>query len=175
LPHKKALKLEDHIPNAIDQEIEKKRVATPTPIEIPVNQCREPTSARLLRKVDHRFVEELKRRMLEDPSAPGVSPLALLCYKNKKEVSKKEFLIHLVGEYTYKVLGGLHTLVAKKELHNEKPDHPAFATCTGFIYCGLTDEECLRLASRHNVNGHFIHQMTHRDYVSKIVLTHNTQ
>ena len=108
-----------------------------------MNQCREPTSARLLRKVDHRFVEELKRRMLEDPSAPGVSPLALLCYKKKKEVvrvlfyliitpdtfiwhcshtqSKKEFLIHLEGEYTYKVLGGLHTLVAKKELHNEKP------------------------------------------------------
>jgi hypothetical protein len=153
LPHKKALKLEDHIPNAIDQEIEKKRVATPTPIEIPVNQCREPTSARLLRKVDHRFVEELKRRMLEDPSAPGVSPLALLCYKKKKEVvrvlfyliitpytfiwhcshtqSKNKFLMHLVGEYTYKVLGGLHTLVAKKELHNEKPDHPALRHAQG--------------------------------------------
>ncbi len=34
------------------------------------------------------------------------------------------------------------------------------------VYIGLTDDESLCLASRHNVNGHFVHKMTHRDYVS---------
>ena len=33
------------------------------------------------------------------------------------------------------------------------------------IYCGLTDVECLRLASRH-INGHLNHEMTYGDYVS---------
>lgn len=34
------------------------------------------------------------------------------------------------------------------------------------VYVGLSDDESLRLASRHNTNGHFVHKMTHRDYVS---------
>lgn len=36
------------------------------------------------------------------------------------------------------------------------------------IDCGLTDEEALRLATRHNTNGHFNHSMTHQDYVSTL-------
>ena len=107
--------------------------------------------------------------------------------------TKEDFILHLAGEYTYEVLGGLHTLLAKQELHKDKPgisyfivwqihiavhldmasssklyfiDVPAYATCMAFIYCGLSEEECLRLASRHNANGHFNHHMTHRDYVS---------
>ena len=36
------------------------------------------------------------------------------------------------------------------------------------IYCGLTNEEALRVATHHNVNGHFHHAMSHRDYVSQL-------
>lgn len=46
-----------------------------------------------------------------------------------------------------------------------KTDHPLFSEALGMVYCGLTDEEALRLAMRHNVNGHFTHGLTHRDYV----------
>ena len=37
------------------------------------------------------------------------------------------------------------------------------------VYVGLCDDEALRLASRHNLNGHFIHKMIHRDYVSYVL------
>ena len=40
-------------------------------------------------------------------------------------------------------------------------------------YCQLTDEQALRLALRHNVNGYLIHRMTFRDIVSHYL--HNTQ
>ena len=34
------------------------------------------------------------------------------------------------------------------------------------VYAGLSDEQALRLALRHNVNSHFMHKMTFRDLVS---------
>jgi len=34
------------------------------------------------------------------------------------------------------------------------------------VYVALSDEQCLRLAQRHNVNSHFVHHITHRDLVS---------
>ena len=117
-----------------------------TPIEIPVSQCKAPNKSRLLRKIDRMFVEKLKERMLEDPTAPGTPPLALLCYNKKRDMveicnciysymfnsryicfcflilKKKEyFLSQLAKEYHNEVLGGLHTLTAKQELHNDRP------------------------------------------------------
>ena len=38
------------------------------------------------------------------------------------------------------------------------------------VFVGLNDKEALRLASRHNENGHFIHRMTHKDYLSLAVV-----
>ena len=37
------------------------------------------------------------------------------------------------------------------------------------VYVGLTDEEALRLAQRHNLNSHFVHKVTHRDLVIWII------
>ena len=34
---------------------------------------------------------------------------------------------------------------------------------------GLTDDEALRLSTRHNKNGHYVHAMTHCDYVSSVI------
>ena len=101
--------------------------------------------------------------MADDPSSPGVPPIAVLC-KDVKDIA--DFSKRLKGVYKYEVLGGQHTSKVRIELHENQPDNPLFATILAEVYAGLSDDEALRLASRHNVNGHFIHKMTHCDYVS---------
>ena len=64
--------------------------------------------------------------------------------------------------------GGLHGFTAKSELHTEVPDNPFFKSVEAEVYCQLTDEQALRLALRHNMNGHLIHKMTFRDIVCLI-------
>lgn len=113
--------------------------------------------------LDQQFVKNLKLKMLEDPTGPGVPPVAVLCCS----VSEKEmFSERLKDVYKYEVLGGQHTPTARSELKKEHPDSLLFSNVLAGIYVGLTDDESLRLAARHNINGHFIHKMTHRDYVS---------
>lgn len=63
------------------------------------------------------------------------------------------------------MLGGQHTAAAKAKLLKENPGNSLFNQVFAEVYMGLTDRECLRLASRHNTNGHFIHRMSHKDYV----------
>ena len=110
---------------------------------------------RLVRSLDHVFLKHLKDRIAADPSGPGVPPIVVVC-KEGKDV------------YKYEGLGGQHTTQAKAELHKENPNNPMFKTVLAEVYVGLSDDESLRLASRHNANGHFIHKMTHRDYVCLI-------
>ena len=50
---------------------------------------------------------------------------------NKK---KEDFIKHLVGEYSYEVLGGLHTLLAKQELNKDQPGNKIIMTCCLFLY-----------------------------------------
>lgn len=131
--------------------------------EIPVSQLiMPPKESRLLRAVDDKFTEKLMDKMVLDPSAPGATPMALLC----KDVSTVEqFNDRFVNVYKYEVLGGLHTLKAKAQLSQKYPDNPFFQHTVAEVYVGLSDEQALRL-SRHNVNSHFIHKITHRDMVS---------
>ena len=97
---------------------------------------------------------------------PGIPPLAVTC----KNVEKKEFFKERHKDlYRYEVNGGLHSVKARQGLVNE---NPIFSTVQAVVYVGLSDEEALRLASRHNTNGHFNHRMTHRDYVSHSIRTH---
>ena len=106
------------------------------------------------------FVQALKKRLKEDSTGIGIPPLAVVC----KDVRKKElFEERLKDVYTYEIHGGLHGIKARQELNAEGY---SFTTVSSHVYVGLTDEEALWLASRHNANGHFHHQMTHRDYVS---------
>ena len=67
--------------------------------------------------------------------------------------------------YKYEVLGGQHTALARKDLLKENPANSFFKDDWAEVYVGLTSVEALCLGSRHNKNGHFIHKMTHRDYV----------
>lgn len=68
--------------------------------------------------------------------------------------------------YRYEVAGGLHGFMAKTELHAEVPTNPYFKSLEAEVFCKLSDEQALRLALRHNMNGHLIHRMTFRDIVS---------
>lgn len=89
-------------------------------------------------------------------------PVAVLCVDVQE---KDEFLERLKESYKYEVLGGQHTTAAKAELFHEN-HNPLHNQINAEVYIGLNNKEALRLASRHNENGHFIHRMTHKDYVS---------
>lgn len=66
------------------------------------------------------------------------------------------------------MLGGQHTALARKEVSSKHPENNILLKhILAEVYVGLSDDEALRLASRHNINGHFVHKMTHRDYVSE--------
>lgn len=64
--------------------------------------------------------------------------------------------------------GGLHGAKARQALLS---DYSGYSHVHCIVYCGLTDEEALRLAARHNINGHYNHKMTHRDYVRSYFIT----
>ena len=124
-----------------------------------------PRESRLLRVADNIFVEKLKEKMILDPSAPGATPMAVLC----RDLTKTEqFNEKFLNVYKYEVLGGLHTLKAKHQLIEEYPENPFYQQAIAEIYVHLSDEQALRLAQRHNLNSHFVHKITHRDLVSQI-------
>lgn len=76
-----------------------------------------------------------------------------------------DFELEKINDYKYEILGGQHSTAARLELHKENPDNELFAEVLAEVYIGLSDDEALRLGSRHNANGHFIHKLTHREYV----------
>ena len=128
-------------------------------LDILVKNCDEPPTFRLLRRVDPVFVAALKERLKDDSSGIGIPPLAVVC---KDVQSRDGFEERLKDVYRYEVHGGLHGIKARQELNAEGY---TFKVVSCHVYVGLTDEEALWLASRHNANGHFQHHMTHRDYV----------
>ena len=128
---------------------------------MPVTNLIQPqANLRLIRKLDNTFVNNLKKCILADPSGPGVPPVAVLC------VGVDDFSERYKDSYRYEVLGGQHTAAAKAELLKENPGNSLFNQVFAEVYMGLTDRECLWLASRHNTKGHFIHRMSHKEYVS---------
>ena len=57
-------------------------------MELPITQLvQPPQESRLLRDADPTFVKYLKNKMLQDPSAPGSTPMAVLC-KDKDGVQE---------------------------------------------------------------------------------------
>lgn len=101
--------------------------------------------------------------MILDPSAPGATPMAVLC---KDVTNNEQYNDKFLNIYKYEVLGGLHTLMAKNHLTERYPENPFFQQAVVEIYVGLSDEQSLRLAQRHNINSHFVHKITHRDLVN---------
>ena len=94
--------------------------------------------------------------------------VAVLCSSMKLI---EEFDMKHKDAYKYELLGGQHTALARKEIAKKFPDYMLLQQIHAEVYIGLTNDEALRLASRHNVNGHFVHRMTHRDYVSQLCIS----
>jgi len=74
--------------------------------------------------------------MQEDPSGPGVSPIAVLCVD-----TSKDFVEQLKDSYHNEILGGQHTMAAKTELFKENPDSTLFSHALAEVYAGLSDKE----------------------------------
>ena len=130
-------------------------------MQLPLKQLMQPPKeSRLIREPDPTFIKNLKQKMIADPAAPGATPMAVLC-KGVEDFNPK-----YKDVYKYEVLGGLHTMLAKAQLAEEFPENPFFNTVAAEVYVALSDEEALRLAQRHNLNSHFVHELTHRDLVS---------
>ena len=100
--------------------------------------------------------------MVKDPAGPGASAIAVLC----KNINKPEEFQEKYNKY--EVLGGLHTYLAKFQLNQEFPENSFYKYVFADVYVGLSDEQALRLAQRHNQNAHFVHKITHRDLVCKL-------
>jgi hypothetical protein len=98
--------------------------------------------------------------MIKDPAGPGAAPMAILC---KDVALPSNFQAKYKKVYKYE---GLHTFMAKSQLVQELPDNSFYQHVNAKVYVGLTNEQCLRLAQRHNNNSHFMHSVTHRDLVS---------
>ena len=100
--------------------------------------------------------------MILDPSASGATSMAVLC---RNVTNNEQFNNKFLNVYKYDVLGGLHTLMAKNHL-TEISRKSFFQQAVVEIYVGLSDEQSLQLAQRHNINSHFVHKITHRDLVN---------
>ena len=133
---------------------------------LPVTNLTEPDQeTRLLRTMDEQFLRSLVEKMEHNTSGPGVPPIAVLC----NDVDETEgFSERLKDVYKYEVLGGQHTSIAHAQLNKKYPENPLYRSILAEVYVGLSDDEALRLASQHNVNGHFVHKMTHHDLVGQL-------
>ena len=79
------------------------------------------------------------------------------------EKSKKEM-------YQYETLGGNNSRVALQALSNEENSHPAFRTRLVSVYSGLSDDEAVRLAAKHNRTTSFYHATSTWDKVNPSLL-----
>ena len=102
------------------------------PLKVKVEQLEAPHLQRLLRRVNDCFVESLKLKLQQDPTGPGVPPLALLC---KEERDKEKFREDLSGQYKFAVIGGLHSVEARKRLSEEYPGEVIMHLVTVYMQC----------------------------------------
>ena len=127
-----------------------------------------PPAHRMIRKVDPVFLDQLKTNMEKNPNG-ACEPLFLMV----KGVERKElFSKSKINDYHYEVLGGTHNVLATKQLCEEHPDQQVFKGRYARLFIGLTDEEALWLAARHNSSASFRHEMTFQDEASTTIL-HN--
>ena len=73
--------------------------------------------------------------------------------------SKKE-------SYHYETLGGNNSRAAVQELYKEREDVQTFRTRLVSVYSGLTDDQAIIVASKHNKTTAFHHQMSTLERVS---------
>ena len=125
---------------------------------IPVNNIEIPEKSRMLREVDELFLSQLKASMEENLNG-AYEPVFL---KVKGMENKANFDKSKVTEYQYEVLGGTHNCLAANELAEKYPELKYFQGRYAWIFVGLSDEEALWVATKHNKTGSFRHEMSSR-------------
>lgn len=95
-------------------------------------------------------VSNLKLQMKDKPTT-NVLPLLVLL-DPKTCLDKASFVKSTIESYKYFVLGGTHSLVAKKELCAEYLFVESYKTVLAWVYARLLDEDAKTLALDHNVD-----------------------
>ena len=89
--------------------------------------------------------------------APGIPPMAVLCTSVVDLILFIKFMyipcMHTHNRYKYEILGGQHSALARNAVALKHTDNMMLQKALAEVYVGLTDDEALRLSSRHNVNG----------------------
>ena len=133
--------------------------------EVPISCLIPPSGGRCLREPDQVFIESLKKEMVANPTSI-VSPIVGVVQLRRDEIFDSR---HPQG-YIYETIGGNNSRIALQELVKEHPNMDCFKTRLVAVYVGLSDEEALRVASKHNRATSFTHSMTTQDKVHVIVL-----
>ncbi|CAB3987115.1 Hypothetical predicted protein, partial [Paramuricea clavata] len=113
----------------------------------------------MLRDVDEVFLSQLQSNTEEN--ANGVyEPLFL----NVKDLNKNdEFDKNMLSGYRYEVLGGTHNFLATKALASKHPDCETFKGRCAPLFVGLSDQEALWVATKHNKTGSFRHDISFQE------------
>ena len=117
-------------------------------------------ASRCLREPDRVFIDGLKKEMQDNPTTL-VSPLVGLVALNSGDTYDNRH----PNSYQYETIGGNNSRIALQELAAQFPDNKCFKTRLVAVYVRLTDEDALRLASKHNRATSFTHSMTTQDKV----------
>lgn len=83
--------------------------------------------------------------------------------KNKEELKTDK-----VDQYEYKVLGGIHVMLATKQLNETYPANQSFQGRVARIHIRLSGQEALWLDAMHNNTGAFRNQLTYWDEVKML-------
>ena len=102
---------------------------------------------------------------------PNAIVLPLLVLVDRQKCPKKSSWVKANAKsYTYWVLGGTHSLLAKKELATEYEHVDTYKMAMCWVYAGLTNEEAKVLALDHNIDSDFRLEMT---FIQKIRFFHS--
>ena len=120
--------------------------------------------------MDDLFVESLKLAMKANPSTDAAPIVGLVVLDESKSTStatvyndraSNSYYKLLIDEtfdeskketYQYETLGGNNSRVALQALINEDQSHPTFRTRLVSVYSGLSDDEAIRLATKHKIS-----------------------
>ena len=131
--------------------------------ELPISCLIEPPTQRLLRPVDAIVIATLKEAMQKNPSKDTAPIVGLVVLQEGQEfVEDKE-------SYEYETLGGNNSREALQQLLKEDEGFQGRTRLVA-VYNNLTDEEALRLASKHNLATSLTHGVSTWDKVSVSIL-----
>ena len=158
--------------NAIRQELRKnKLILGGQTFELNVNQFYGPDEGQSqyqIRKAHHLHVHNLKTLFRFNPYAHVVDYVVLVdpCQVPNKQAFDKTKCF----DYKYYVIGGNHSIEAKRQLIAEYPNNYLFQTVKCIIYAGLTEMESKLLAWDHNADNEYRMKMT---FIQRVRFIHN--